>query len=106
MCRDGGGLFYQRVNRWAPCQELIIVFLQFEVGLRVIANGTGFGIGGGLAISYGNIFIEGGTITATDGQYAAGIGSGNSGRCGNITIGGTVYPDGITTSSYTYPYQP
>ena len=34
----------------------------------------------------GNIVIEGGIITATGGQNAAGIGSDYNGRCGNITI--------------------
>ncbi len=84
--------------------------------LNVSSNGNGSGIGGGYAISYGIIVIEGGTITATGGQYApgiggtggnitinggtitargggtaAGIGSGNDGDCGHITIsGGTV----------------
>jgi len=56
------------------------------------ANGSGSaGIGGG---SYntlhdhicGNIVIQGGTITATGGERAAGIGSGQNSSCGNITI--------------------
>ncbi|MBR2838200.1 MAG: hypothetical protein IKE55_05440, partial [Kiritimatiellae bacterium] len=51
------------------------------------------GIGGGnfSAGNAGNIFIEGGTISAYGGAYAAGIGSGQSHSCGNIVIsGGTV----------------
>ena len=51
------------------------------------------GIGGGYSTSCGNILIEGGVITATGGDTAAGIGSsGYSGAlCGSITIcGGTV----------------
>lgn len=52
--------------------------------------GAGIG-GGGYSTSCGNIVIEGGVITATGGQYAAGIGSGTRKSCGNITIsGGTV----------------
>lgn len=84
--------------------------------LNASSNGQGSGIGGGYAISNGNIVIEGGTITATGGQYAtgiggdggyitisggtitargggtgAGIGTRNGGDCGDITIsGGTV----------------
>ncbi len=54
------------------------------------------GIGGGFNMSCGNIIINEGTITATGGDYSAGIGSGwsydgNPVSCGNITInGGTV----------------
>lgn len=56
----------------------------------------GAGIGGGYELSCGNIRIEGGTINATGGNSAAGIGGGQSmdgesGSCGDITIvGGTV----------------
>ena len=56
----------------------------------------GAGIGGGYEISCGNIRIEGGTIVATGGNSAAGIGAcsstdGEDGSCGDITIvGGTV----------------
>jgi hypothetical protein len=58
--------------------------------------GGAAGIGGGYMLSCGNIVIEGGTITATGSEHAAGIGSGASAgeivsACGNITItGGTV----------------
>ena len=57
------------------------------------------GIGGGYyesnnneyGIDCGNITINGGTVTATGGDNAAGIGSGHYGSCGDITItGGTV----------------
>lgn len=48
------------------------------------------GIGSGSGGTCGNITINGGTITAT-GKGAAGIGSGYNGKCGDITIsGGTV----------------
>ena len=50
----------------------------------------GAGIGGGYSIPSGDISIEGGTVTAKGGQYAAGIGGGDA-TCGNISItGGTV----------------
>ncbi len=57
------------------------------------------GIGGGYLISCGNIIINDGTITATGGEFAAGIGSGCSDEapsvCGFITInGGTVTATG------------
>ena len=43
----------------------------------------------------GNITISGGTVTATGGSDGAGIGSGVTGSCGNITIsGGTVTATG------------
>ena len=44
------------------------------------------GIGGGYSIACGNIRIEGGTITATGGGWAAAIGSGSTASCGTITI--------------------
>ena len=56
----------------------------------------GAGIGGGFKISCGNIVINSGTITATGGGDAAGIGAGSgTGSCGNITInGGTITATG------------
>lgn len=53
------------------------------------------GIGSGDNGKCGNITISGGTITATGGNYAAGIGSGNSGKCGNITISGGEIKDAV-----------
>ena len=57
------------------------------------------GIGGAHDISCGNIIINGGTVTATSGAYAAAIGSAmayeNEVTCGDITInGGTVTATG------------
>ena len=59
----------------------------------------GAGIGGGLDNHCGNIEIQGGTITASGGFGAAGIGSGqgyiNGASCGTITIsGGTITATG------------
>ena len=50
------------------------------------------GIGSGYWASCGNIKIEGGTITATGGEYSAGIGRGygDAAVCGDITIANTV----------------
>ena len=49
------------------------------------------GIGSGNKGTCGKITIKGGTITATSGMYGAGIGSGRYGECDDITIsGGTV----------------
>ncbi len=63
-----------------------------EGSLDVSSNGCGAGIGGGFSsdINCGNIVIEGGTITATAGQWAAAIGGGYQGPCGTITIGADV----------------
>ena len=58
------------------------------------AAGIAAGIGGGCEIGCGNIIIKGGTITATGGELAAGIGGGY-GSCGTITItGGNVTATG------------
>ena len=59
--------------------------------LDASSNGYAAGIGGGYKMACGDIVIEGGTITATGGTGAAGIGSGGStagtqASCGNITI--------------------
>ena len=68
--------------------------------LNASSNGHGAGIGGGYNISCGNITISGGTVAATGGMDAAGIGSGsgsstNPSSCGAITInGGTVEATG------------
>ena len=69
--------------------------------LTASSNGYGAGIGGGYdegdyEISCGNIEIQGGDITATGGEQAAGIGSGSDfASCGTITIsGGTVTANG------------
>ena len=66
------------------------------------------GIGGGRDGSCGTITITTGvtSVTATKGSGAPnsiGVANGyGSQSCGTITIGGTVYPNGITTSPYTY----
>ena len=68
--------------------------------LNASSNGWGAGIGGGYkgdnTINCGNIIISGGTVTATGGGFASGIGSGGNGcSCGTITIsGGTVTATG------------
>ena len=58
-------------------------------GEQSLAAGIGGGYYGdaGLFLTCGNIVIEGGTITATGGVKAAGIGGGDRG-CGHITIKG------------------
>ena len=74
--------------------------------LNASSNGLGAGIGSGrsgyssgslttIEAPCGNINIQGGTITATGGEYAAGIGAATRSSCGNITIsGGTITATG------------
>ena len=67
-------------------------------GTTLTINGTGSltatggygaaGIGNGYGGTCGNISITGGEIIAKGGVYAAGIGSGDHGSCGNISISG------------------
>ena len=75
------------------------------VGTTLTIKGTGSltatagvaaaGIGGERQTNCGNIVIESGTITATAGDYAAGIGGGYQAQCGNILIeGGTITAKG------------
>ena len=70
--------------------------IQGEGSLNASGNGLSAGIGGGNGVACGNIVINGGTVTATGGDYAAGIGGGdNYLPCGNIVInGGTVTATG------------
>ena len=81
-------------------------------GGTVNASGTNTNYGCGIGISMygtlGTITISGTDthVTATKGSSAHNsIGRGNAEEttCGTITIGGTVYPDGISASPYTYP---
>ena len=46
------------------------------------------GIGGSFHTECGDITISGGTVTAAGGDYSPGIGSGRTGVCGGITISG------------------
>ena len=78
-------------------------------GGTIVANGgqMGAGIGGGFNASCGDITITTGvtSVTASNQSMMGGvcsIGKGNSGTCGTVTIGGTVYPDGITANPYNY----
>ena len=67
------------------------VTIRGDGSLNASSNGYGAGIGGGNNNSKcGNITIESGTIIATGGVEATGIGSGSGGdgACGNITITG------------------
>ena len=64
--------------------------------LTVTGGDNGAGIGSGNFGTAGNITIDSGTVTATGRTYTAGIGSGNSGSAGDITIsGGTVTADTV-----------
>ena len=76
----------------AACPGILIfdgktLTIQGDGSLSATGGDFGAGIGGGSFLSCGNIVIEGGNITATGGSSAAGIGSGNLASCGNITIG-------------------
>ena len=74
--------------------------IQGNGSLNASSNGYGCGIGGGYnrsgnVVDCGDINIEGGTITATGGEGAAGIGGGMGSHCGNIYIsGGTITATG------------
>lgn len=95
--------------------------IQGDGSLTASSNGWGVGIGSGrhgfensspssgFFVPCGNINIQGGTITATGGTGAAGIGAASRSSCGNITIsGGTItatggeYAAGIGSGGYDY----
>ena len=70
------------------------VTIQGTGSLTASSNGWAAGIGGGNTGNCGNITITGGNITATGGSGRAGIGGGSD-ACGNITItGGTITATG------------
>ena len=60
------------------------------------------GIGSGMGGECGNISISGGTITAKGGYAGAGIGSGSNSTCGNISISGSAR--GSATRGSDSPY--
>ena len=68
--------------------------IQGTGSLTASSNGWGAGIGGGYNLSSGSVLINSGTIVASGGREAAGIGSGGSTEkvgvvnCGTITITG------------------
>ena len=63
--------------------------------LTATGGNNAAGIGGGFQGNGENITITGGTVTATGGEFAAGIGGSNGGSGNNITItGGTVTATG------------
>ena len=73
--------------------DALYIYSQSSGTGQLIANATGLngfaGIGGGSSV--GNITIHGGNITATGGEWSAGIGGGTNGGGGSITIyGGNV----------------
>ena len=74
--------------------------IEGEGSLNASGYGRSTGIGGGFYKHCGDIVINGGNITATGGDYNAGIGGGEGDeesrfRCGKITInGGTVTATG------------
>ena len=69
--------------------------LQGNGTLNATGGDMAAGIGGSYGSSCGNITISGGTITANGGDSGAGIGSGKWFSCGSITIsGGTVTATG------------
>lgn len=80
-------------------------------GGTVEASGTaGAGIGSGSdsGTSCGPVTITSGvtSVTAQKTDATCSIGKGYGASCGKVTIGGIEYPDGITTSPYTYQPQP
>ncbi len=65
--------------------------IQGDGKLTVSGHSYAAGIGSGRNGNCGNIIITGGSITAEGGKNAAGIGSGESASCGDIVIaGGTI----------------
>jgi len=71
-------------------------------------GGAGIGSGSDTGTSCGPVTITSGvtSVKAQKTTATCSIGKGYGASCGTVTIGGTEYPYGITTSPYTYPPQP
>ena len=80
--------------------------LTIQGGGSLYAQGGTYaaGIGSGNDGTCGNIIISGGSITARGGMYAAGIGSGNKGKYESITI--TEGITSVTATGCTAPDEP
>ncbi len=86
------GFYRDYPGIYVPVNKTLTI--QGTGSLDASSNGYGAGIGGGYIIACGNIFIKGGTITATGAANVAGIGGARA-ACGDITIsGGTVTATG------------
>ena len=92
--RDGSGYNNYPGIRIAPNKTLTIQGGGTLTAYSAASSPSAAGIGG-YGFDCGNITIKGGTITATGGQYGAGIGGGRNASCGNIEIsGGTIMATG------------
>ena len=67
--------------------------------LDVFGGGDAAGIGCSYNSSCGNIVINGGTVTATSGQYGAGIGGGFTYGSGTTTVGDITINGGTVTAT-------
>jgi hypothetical protein len=101
-------------NRFAStiCGDILItggtVTANGDVGAAGIGTGSVTTIMGTGSSKCGNITIDNGVtkVTATkvsDSACSIGKAGDTHYECGTITIGGTVYDDGISISPYTYP---
>ncbi len=95
----GGNQYYPGI--YIPSGHTLTI--RGDGSLDASSNGEAAGIGGGDQyenLYCGNIVIEGGTITATGGKYAAGIGGADVVSCGYIAINsGTVTAKGGRSGS-------
>ena len=80
---------------WIPQGRALNIFGVESGSLTATGGGLAAGIGGGNEQSMGALTIYGGTVSATGGDLAAGIGGGYAGAGGAVTInGGTVTATG------------
>ena len=85
---DGNPGVYVRQNKTITIQGTGTLYAATNGGAAAI--GSGYGAQNSSARYGGNIVINGGTIYATGGVLAAGIGAGGRARIGNITINGGI----------------
>ena len=102
----GGGsshFFFSQLEQGKPLEELQADGTAYVPGIVIIRSGTisatggeqASGIGGGGFASGGTVTISGGCVTANGGLYGAGIGGGKNGNGGTVSISdGTVTANG------------
>ena len=102
----GGGsshFFFSQLEQGKPLEELQADGTAYVPGTVIIRSGTisatggeqASGIGGGGFASGGTVTISGGCVTANGGLYGAGIGGGKNGNGGTVSISdGTVTANG------------
>lgn len=104
--QGGGGGSGIGSDSGGNCGDIIITggTITAKGGSKAAGIGTGYGDSPAVCgdITIANTVTKVTATAGTDAPYSIGKGYGSQATCGTIIIGGTVYPDGVTTSPFTY----